>query len=101
MIGKDGKGDTMVVFGPIRTCVGCRRREPAAELLRVVASPTNGSVIPDLRHRLPGRGAWLHPRSACLSTANKRRAFERALRTHGKLNTSALEHYVENRREHL
>ncbi|MBA3908054.1 MAG: DUF448 domain-containing protein, partial [Pseudonocardiales bacterium] len=41
---------------PVRTCVGCRKRSPADSLLRVVA--VNGVVTPDLRRRLPGRGAW-------------------------------------------
>ncbi|MCX4094257.1 YlxR family protein [Nocardia sp. alder85J] len=89
--------------GPVRTCIGCRRRELAAALLRVVAWSSSGddvAVVPDPRHRLPGRGAWLHPSSACLSTAERRRAFGRALRVSGKLDISALEHYLENRHEH-
>ncbi|AHH20281.1 YlxR family protein [Nocardia nova] len=94
--------------GPVRTCVGCRKRELAADLLRVVAqSRESGSerdaiveVVPDPRRRLPGRGAWLHPVSSCLSMAERRRAFGRALRVSGKLDISALEHYVENRHEH-
>ncbi|MEU6560935.1 YlxR family protein [Nocardia nova] len=80
----------------------------AADLLRVVAqSRESGSerdaiveVVPDPRRRLPGRGAWLHPVSSCLSMAERRRAFGRALRVSGKLDISALEHYVENRHEH-
>ncbi|MEV6098314.1 YlxR family protein [Nocardia sp. NPDC051981] len=89
---------------PVRTCIGCRRRELAADLMRVVAqgsaSGQDVAVIPDPRHRLPGRGAWLHPSSACLSQAVRRRAFGRALRVSGHLDISALEHYVENRHEH-
>ncbi|MEC3954286.1 YlxR family protein [Nocardia sp. CDC153] len=57
-------------------------------------------VVPDPRRRLPGRGAWLHPSSACLSQAVRRRAIGRALRVSGHLDISALEHYVENRHEH-
>jgi predicted RNA-binding protein YlxR (DUF448 family) len=94
--------------GPVRTCVGCRKRELAADLLRVVAqSPGSApdrdavvAIVPDPQRRLPGRGAWLHPVSACLSMAERRRAFGRALRVSGKLDISALEHYVENRHEH-
>ncbi|WP_230329519.1 YlxR family protein [Nocardia aurantiaca] len=90
---------------PVRTCIGCRRRELAADLMRVVAQGTapggqDIAVIPDPRRRLPGRGAWLHPSSACLSQAVRRRAFGRALRVSGHLDISALEHYVENRHEH-
>ena len=89
--------------GPVRTCIGCRKRELAADLLRIVAqssSPDSVAIVPDPRRRLPGRGAWLHPVSACLSTAERRRTFGRALRVSGKLDISALEHYVENRHEH-
>ncbi|MFE3544912.1 YlxR family protein [Nocardia sp. NPDC059177] len=94
----------------VRTCIGCRQREPSAELLRIVAqhrdadSDTAGApavaVVPDPRRRLPGRGAWLHPVSACLRSAERRRAFGRALRVSGNLDISALEQYLENRHEH-
>ncbi|WP_084478819.1 YlxR family protein [Nocardia jejuensis] len=83
---------------PVRTCIGCRKQELAADLLRVVAQET--AVVPDPQRRLPGRGAWLHPLSSCLAVAIKRRAFGRALRVSGHLDISALEHYVENRHEH-
>ena len=73
---------------PTRTCIGCRERGTATELLRVVAfSNASGEqdeatfvVVPDLAHKLPGRGAWLHRDSACLTAAVRRRAFARALR---------------------
>ncbi|MGQ4597578.1 DUF448 domain-containing protein [Nocardia sp. R6R-6] len=92
---------------PVRTCIGCRKRELAVDLLRIVARDRvtgNGShvieIIPDPRRRLPGRGAWLHPLYACLSTAERRRAIGRALRVSGHLDISALERYLENRHEH-
>ncbi|ACV78582.1 YlxR family protein [Nakamurella multipartita] len=72
--------------GPVRTCVGCRRRQRASDLLRVVA--VDGVLIPDTRHRLPGRGAWLHPEVGCLDLAERRRAFGRALRASEHLDTS-------------
>ncbi|NUP29311.1 MAG: YlxR family protein [Nocardia sp.] len=91
----------------MRTCVGCRKREPAPELLRIVAcgrSTGDGTdavtIVPDPRRRLSGRGAWLHPLSACLSTAVRRRAIGRALRVSGHLDISAVEHHLENRHEH-
>jgi predicted RNA-binding protein YlxR (DUF448 family) len=58
------------------------------ELLRVVA--VEGAVIPDLRGRLPGRGAHLHPEPGCLALAEKRRAFPRAFRVPGPLETTAV-----------
>ncbi|HEV7756044.1 MAG TPA: YlxR family protein [Mycobacteriales bacterium] len=67
----------------MRTCVGCRERAPAAELLRVVV---NGhDLVPDPARRLPGRGASLHLDPDCLALAERRRAFGRALRTGGVL----------------
>ncbi|HEX6870279.1 MAG TPA: YlxR family protein [Micromonosporaceae bacterium] len=101
---------------PVRTCVGCRRRAPASELLRVVAvchaeviPGMNGhvaeppgresgaavfSVVPDPRHRRPGRGAHLHPDPICFAHAQRRRAFGRALRVSGVLDTGELAEFV-------
>ena len=82
--------------GPVRTCVGCRKRELAVELLRVVAVSTgNGkyAVTVDPAGSLPGRGAWLHPDPRCLDAAIRRRAFARALRITGSPDlTAVLEH---------
>ncbi|HSK60731.1 MAG TPA: YlxR family protein [Actinomycetospora sp.] len=74
--------------GPVRTCIGCRSRASASELLRVVA--VDGVVDPDPRRRLPGRGAWVHPDADCLHRAERRSAFPRALRVPGPLDTGAL-----------
>ncbi len=54
-------------------------------MVRVVAqlcgdTPT---VVVDSAKTMPGRGAWLHARSECISTATRRRAFAAALRTPG------------------
>ncbi|MDO5285650.1 MAG: YlxR family protein [Actinomycetia bacterium] len=68
---------------PVRTCIGCRQREPASRLLRVVWDPANGRLQWDLQRRRPGRGAWLHPSPDCLAQATRRRAFTRALRLAG------------------
>ena len=59
--------------GPVRTCVGCRKRELAVELLRVVAvGDGNGdcAVTVDAARTLPGRGAWLHPDQAVPRRSN-------------------------------
>ncbi|WP_332843741.1 YlxR family protein [Actinomycetospora lemnae] len=74
--------------GPVRTCIGCRSRASASELLRVVAA--DGIADPDPRHRKPGRGAWVHPDPDCLTRAERRSAFPRALRVPGPLDTGAL-----------
>ena len=88
--------DTLV--GPVRTCVGCRKRELAVELLRVVVvEGGNGerAVTVDTARKLPGRGAWLHPDQACLDAAIRRRAFVRALRITGSPDLTAVTEYVE------
>ncbi|HEY2085958.1 MAG TPA: YlxR family protein [Mycobacterium sp.] len=84
--------------GPVRTCVGCRKRELAVELLRVVAvSAGNGkyAVTVDPAGTLPGRGAWLHPVPQCAREAIRRRAFARALRIAGAPDTSAVVEHIE------
>ena len=82
----------------MRTCVGCRKRELAVELLRVVAVATgNGefAVIVDTGSNLPGRGAWLHPEPHCTQQAIRRRAFTKALRIAGSPDTSAVVEHLE------
>jgi len=65
---------------PQRTCIGCRKKGPRSELLRLVAGAGGSSaVVVDERRRMAGRGAWLHPCEQCLALAVKRRAFGRAL----------------------
>ncbi len=63
---------------PARTCVGCRRRDARAVLLRLVAR--DGAIVPDPNASLPGRGAWIHRDRDCVESAVRRRAFGRAFR---------------------
>ncbi|WP_243866762.1 YlxR family protein [Actinophytocola oryzae] len=72
--------------GPVRTCVGCRNRASAGELLRVVIR--GGELALDLRRSLPGRGAWVHPDLGCLGKAERRRAFAKSLHAPGELDTA-------------
>ncbi|MFG2887191.1 YlxR family protein [Streptomyces sp. NPDC048297] len=78
---------------PERTCVGCRERAAKDELLRIVK--IEDECVPDPRGTLPGRGAYVHPAPVCLDQAVRRRAFTRALRAPGALDTKALRRYVE------
>jgi len=62
-------------------------------LLRLVAIDLGAdhfSVVADPARRRPGRGAHLHPDPACLALAERRRAFGRALRITGVLDTGPL-----------
>lgn len=66
--------------------MGCRERAAKDELLRlVVGSDPHGhpAVVPDPGGGAAGRGAHLHPTTACLDLAVRRRAFARALRVSG------------------
>ncbi|QEO13394.1 YlxR family protein [Agromyces intestinalis] len=74
---------------PVRTCIGCRARAPRSSLLRVVAQDSH--LVADVAAVRPGRGAWLHPTLDCFRLAERRRAFGRALRVGGMLDTSELE----------
>jgi predicted RNA-binding protein YlxR (DUF448 family) len=82
---------------PVRTCVGCRQREASSDLLRVVVDGTRTPpvLVPDPRRRQPGRGAHLHPVPDCLDLAERRRAFPRALRLPGPIDTGVLRDWVE------
>ncbi len=74
---------------PVRTCVGCRARAPRSSLLRVVER--DGVLVADERAVLAGRGAWVHDTSECVDTAIRRRAFGRALRVSGPLDTQTFQ----------
>jgi predicted RNA-binding protein YlxR (DUF448 family) len=64
------------VSAPIRTCAGCGRKAPQAELLRFVAR--DGVLLHAPKG--PGRGAYTCRRLACFERAAARRAFNRTLR---------------------
>lgn len=80
---------------PIRTCIGCRQRSAAAELLRVVAGP-GALVVPDPRRRAAGRGAWVHLVPDCVALAERRRAYGKALRASSPLDPTPVREYVAN-----
>jgi predicted RNA-binding protein YlxR (DUF448 family) len=63
---------------PVRTCAGCGRRAPQAELLRFTAS--DGVLVADESRRLPGRGVYTCRSAACFAQARERNAFTRRLR---------------------
>ena len=79
----------------VRTCIGCRSRAPRSSLLRVVAR--DSVVVVDESATMPGRGAWLHPTTECMQKALTRKAFGRALRAPGVLDTVEIMRQIENR----
>ncbi|GGR59795.1 YlxR family protein [Nocardioides luteus] len=91
--------------GPVRTCVGCRKRAAKRELLRVTAgSDRDGqpAVVPDPTATAPGRGAHVHPTRECYELAVRRKAFTRALFPRGRgaeggLSSAPVEDYLDTR----
>jgi predicted RNA-binding protein YlxR (DUF448 family) len=61
---------------PIRTCAGCGKRSPQAELIRFVAR--DGVLAPEPSGS--GRGVYTCRRLSCFERARERRAFARTLR---------------------
>jgi len=69
---------------PIRTCILSREEAPREGLIRLALSP-DGQVLPDVRAKAPGRGAWIGVDRAALDTAiakgKLRGALARAFKT--------------------
>ena len=65
--------------GPVRTCIVTRAERPPAEMIRFVLAP-DGTVTPDLKRRLPGRGVWTTASAEIVAQAGKRRAFDRGFK---------------------
>jgi predicted RNA-binding protein YlxR (DUF448 family) len=66
--------------GTERLCVATRVVRPVAELIRFVVGP-DGSVVPDLKRKLPGRGVWVTATRAAVDDAVRRNAFARSFKT--------------------
>ncbi|MCA5893222.1 YlxR family protein [Isoptericola sp. NEAU-Y5] len=85
----------------MRTCVGCRKRDLRSALLRLVLEQSGDvprgqpRVVADVRGSKPGRGAWIHPVSACLELADRRRAVPRALRVTGPVDLAGVRDHLE------
>jgi predicted RNA-binding protein YlxR (DUF448 family) len=62
-----------------RRCIASGVLRDKRELLRFVVAP-DGSVVPDLGGKLPGRGLWLSPRRDMIEKACRRNLFARAAR---------------------
>jgi len=62
--------------GPERECAVTREVRPKAELIRFVRGPDN-TAVPDIREKLPGRGAWVTASREVIDEAVKKDAFSR------------------------
>ncbi len=63
-----------------RTCIVSRKTLPIADLIRFVLAP-DGSVVPDLKRNLPGRGVWVEATREAVDRAVAKRLFARGFRT--------------------
>ena len=61
----------------LRRCIASGEVRPKEALIRFVAAP-DGTVVPDLAERLPGRGLWLSPQREVMARACARNLFARA-----------------------
>ena len=65
--------------GTQRLCAVTGEVRPIEELTRFVVAP-DGSVVPDLKRRLPGRGIWITATRHALRAAMARNAFARGFK---------------------
>jgi len=65
--------------GSLRTCIVTRTRHEPDDMIRFVLDPA-GSVIPDIKRKLPGRGVWTLARRAAVEEAVRKKAFARSFR---------------------
>ncbi|WP_436643638.1 RNA-binding protein [Microbaculum sp. FT89] len=68
---------------PQRRCIVTRRSLPVDDLIRFARAP-DGSVVPDLRRRLPGRGVWVSADRRVVAEAARKKLFSRAFRAESR-----------------
>lgn len=73
-----GKGESDGEDGPIRSCILTRERDARAQLVRLALAP-DGQVLPDVRAKAPGRGAWIGVTFAELEIARAKGKLKGAL----------------------
>ena len=65
--------------GSERTCIATGAKGPPEAMLRFALGP-DGSVVPDIRRKLPGRGVWTSLSAEAVRRAAAKGAFARAFR---------------------
>lgn len=65
--------------GTERLCIATRLVKPVGEMIRFVVGP-DGSVVPDLKRKLPGRGLWVTATQEAVKLAVERKAFGRGFK---------------------
>ncbi len=74
---QDPQAETDAV--PWRLCAVSRARKSPDDLIRFVLGP-DGTIVPDLARRLPGRGVWISATRRDLAAAVRQKAFARSLK---------------------
>jgi len=62
-----------------RTCIVTRETRQPEHLIRFVAGP-DGTVVPDLKRKLPGRGCWVSAEKELVEKAAAKNLFARGLK---------------------
>jgi hypothetical protein len=75
----DASGDRADRGAQSRLCAVTRSERPVDELIRFVAGP-DGTMVPDLGRKLPGRGVWITADRATVAAAVSGKAFARSLK---------------------
>ena len=73
------RGPRRIAPGSERLCAATGEVTPVADMIRFVVAP-DGSVVPDLKRRLPGRGIWITATRPALCSALARKAFARSFK---------------------
>jgi uncharacterized protein len=76
--------------GSERTCIVTGTKGVPEAMLRFALSP-DGSVVPDIRRKLPGRGVWTRLSFATVSRAALKQSFSRAFRAKAEAPASLAE----------
>ncbi|MFH0957792.1 MAG: YlxR family protein [Pseudomonadota bacterium] len=65
---------------PIRTCIACRNKRPASEMIRL-AVLERALIETNRKMNLSGRGCYICPLEVCAEKASKKRLLQKALRS--------------------
>src|SRR5215831_19024657 len=76
--------------GTQRFCAASGAVRPVDEMIRFVVGP-DGTAVPDLKRRLPGRGIWITATRQALRSAIARKAFARAFKRDVRLGPDLVE----------
>jgi uncharacterized protein len=76
-MGKAGRGEAE--GGSERTCLVTRTKGSPEGMIRFVVGP-DATVVPDIRHKLPGRGVWITAHAEKIAEAVRRQAFSRGFK---------------------